>query len=191
MSVEVADWITDLDPTNPPAGDPIAQAADHIRTIKGALISTFPAITGQVTATHTNLNNVILQATPTGKCVPVYTSTTTAGVVPYTDFGLTLLNLADAAAFNAAIDKSGFVAKSGDTMTGALTLPSANLPGDFKVTIDANGNPMIQFKTGLAIIGNLSLNAIEFYTQGVRVAHFNSAGDLRVLGNIEAYSKFD
>jgi hypothetical protein len=42
MTVEVATFITDLQPVNPPATDPRSQGDDHLRLIKQVLQNTFP-----------------------------------------------------------------------------------------------------------------------------------------------------
>lgn len=42
MTVEVATYITDLQPANPPSSDPRAQGDDHLRLIKQVLQNTFP-----------------------------------------------------------------------------------------------------------------------------------------------------
>ncbi|MBK3776425.1 hypothetical protein GAY31_20085 [Azospirillum brasilense] len=59
MPLETASLIHQLDITNPAATDPLAQTDDHIRLIKSTLKSTFPSVAGAVTATHTQLNDVI------------------------------------------------------------------------------------------------------------------------------------
>jgi microcystin-dependent protein len=44
MSVEVATYISQLQPVNPPGTDPTAQGDDHIRLIKSVLQSSFPSL---------------------------------------------------------------------------------------------------------------------------------------------------
>jgi hypothetical protein len=57
-------FINALVNTNPVgATDPKSQGDDHIRGIKNVILNTFPAITGAVTATHTQLNGSFF---PTG-----------------------------------------------------------------------------------------------------------------------------
>lgn len=45
MSIEVATYIADLQPVNPPSTDPRSQGDDHIRLIKQVLQTTFPSAT--------------------------------------------------------------------------------------------------------------------------------------------------
>lgn len=62
MALEQATFINQLVTSNPQSTDTVAQADDHIRMIKAVLKTTFPNITGAVTATQDDLNTVI----PTG-----------------------------------------------------------------------------------------------------------------------------
>lgn len=57
MALETnVNFISDLVATNPAAVDALSQADDHIRNTKSAILTTFPNITGAITATHTELN---------------------------------------------------------------------------------------------------------------------------------------
>lgn len=58
MTVEAATTINTLDATYPASGDPKAEGDDHIRLIKSAIKTTFPNVSGALTATHTQLNYV-------------------------------------------------------------------------------------------------------------------------------------
>ena len=59
MGLETGTYISDLVPTNPVgATDPKSQGDDHLRLIKSVLKNTFPSITGAVTKTQTELNDV-------------------------------------------------------------------------------------------------------------------------------------
>ena len=57
MTVETATYISDLDTALPAATDPLAQMDDHLRLIKATIKATFPNVEGEVTSTHTELNN--------------------------------------------------------------------------------------------------------------------------------------
>jgi len=58
MSLETASFISQLNSANPPGGDPVANAADHLRLIKSVLQSQFPNFgTSQVTPTAQQLSN--------------------------------------------------------------------------------------------------------------------------------------
>ena len=56
MALESTTYIDGLVITNPTGTDPRSQGDDHLRLVKSTLRSTFPNITGAVTATHTELN---------------------------------------------------------------------------------------------------------------------------------------
>lgn len=58
MALETATYISDLNSSNPTSTDPVSQGDDHLRLIKSALKTTFPNVTGAVTATHIELNYV-------------------------------------------------------------------------------------------------------------------------------------
>lgn len=59
MPLESVTYISDLVATNPVgATDPKSQGDDHIRAIKSALLTTLPGLTGAMTATHTQLNQL-------------------------------------------------------------------------------------------------------------------------------------
>ncbi len=58
MPLETAEFIHQLNISNPVATDPTGAADDHLRLIKGAIRATFPNITGVVTAKHSDINEL-------------------------------------------------------------------------------------------------------------------------------------
>jgi microcystin-dependent protein len=56
MPLESGTYLDDLVATNPPQSDSLTQAAGHLRLIKSVLLASFPAVSGAVTASHTELN---------------------------------------------------------------------------------------------------------------------------------------
>lgn len=56
MSLESATYINGLVATNPTASDPKAQGDDHIRLLKSTIQASFPAVSGPVSASHTELS---------------------------------------------------------------------------------------------------------------------------------------
>ena len=56
MGLETVTYISDLNSSNPVAGDPVNEGDDHIRLIKSTVKATFPSVSGAVTSTHTELN---------------------------------------------------------------------------------------------------------------------------------------
>lgn len=72
MPVESAVYISDLNSSFPPDADPVGQADDHLRLIKNVLKTTFPNLTGPVTANQAQLNSPF----PTGAICYWYGTTT-------------------------------------------------------------------------------------------------------------------
>jgi hypothetical protein len=63
MALETVTYISDLVATNPASGDTLNQTDDHLRIIKSGLKTTFPNVTGAVTATHSDLNRILTSMT--------------------------------------------------------------------------------------------------------------------------------
>lgn len=59
MALESAQFISQLNVSNPLSTDTVSQADDHLRLIKAVLKNTFPNLNAPVTATATQLNNAI------------------------------------------------------------------------------------------------------------------------------------
>ena len=59
MTIEIVNYIKDLDPDNPKGSDKIAEGDNHVRNIKYALKESFPNIDGQVLATPDELNQLV------------------------------------------------------------------------------------------------------------------------------------
>lgn len=60
MALESATYIDQLREDAPNGLDPKSQGDDHIRLVKGAIKRTFPKVTGEVTATHQQINALTL-----------------------------------------------------------------------------------------------------------------------------------
>jgi hypothetical protein len=58
VTVETATYISDLNAALPGASDNESEGDDHMRLIKAAVKATFPNVTGAVTPTHTQLNQL-------------------------------------------------------------------------------------------------------------------------------------
>ena len=59
MALETATYLNELVVTNPLSSDPRADGDDHIRLLKAVLKATFTNISGEVSASHTELNHVV------------------------------------------------------------------------------------------------------------------------------------
>ena len=53
MALETGNYINNLVPANPPAGDPVSQGDDHLRLIKKVVQQSFPSVDQAVNAIHT------------------------------------------------------------------------------------------------------------------------------------------
>ena len=53
MALETGNYINNLVPANPPAGDPVSQGDDHLRLIKKVVQQSFPSVDQVVNAVHT------------------------------------------------------------------------------------------------------------------------------------------
>ena len=58
MALENGTYINSLNASNPTITDQIDQGDDHIRLIKSTIKNTFPSVTGAVTLTHTQINDL-------------------------------------------------------------------------------------------------------------------------------------
>jgi microcystin-dependent protein len=79
MGLETVTYISDLNTANPPASDGLVQGDDHIRNIKSALKTTFPNITGAVTATHSAINTAAAAFDSTGHLLAAAGAVATPG----------------------------------------------------------------------------------------------------------------
>jgi hypothetical protein len=62
MALETGSFISDLNSSNPQSTDSVSQADDHIRLIKSTVKATFPNVTGAVTKTHSQINDLLEKA---------------------------------------------------------------------------------------------------------------------------------
>lgn len=58
MSVESASYISQLDPTNPNGSSLKSEGDNQIRLLKSVLQTSFPNVSGAVTVSHVDLNNI-------------------------------------------------------------------------------------------------------------------------------------
>ena len=124
MGLETGTYISDLVTTNPVgATDQVSTADDHIRLIKSTIKTTFAAITGAVTATHTELNGLhsltASRAIVTTAGGILTTATTTATEIGYVN-GVT-------SAIQTQINTKA--PSASPTFTTAATLPAATTIG--------------------------------------------------------------
>lgn len=80
MGLESATFISGLNANNPVgAVDPKSQGDDHLRLIKTTLLNTFPNITGEVTATQDDINQLVSNVPLLDAATNTFTGSITAG----------------------------------------------------------------------------------------------------------------
>ena len=120
MGLETGTYISDLNSSNPVAGDPVNEGDDHIRLVKSTVKATFPSITGAVTSTHTELN--LLDG--------VTANTTELNYVDVASIGT--VEASKAVTVDASKDSTGM---RNLTITGALSADSGTIGGSEIATI--------------------------------------------------------
>lgn len=188
MALETGTYIDSLVATNPTATDALAQADDHLRLIKATIKATFPSITGAVTLTHTQINDLqslqgVLSA-PSGTRMLFQQSAAPTGWTKdatHNDKALRVVSgsvstggSVDFATAFASQTPAGSVATSVSGTVGATTLTEAQLP--------AHRHLLVANITGNAL-GNLtSTNRIrrgghqELNTNNSEDYHLGGAG---------------
>lgn len=58
MALETGSYISDLVAANPTATDPKSQGDDHLRLLKSTIKASFPNVSGAVSKTHTEINDL-------------------------------------------------------------------------------------------------------------------------------------
>lgn len=102
MPLETGSYISDLVATNPAATDGVAQGDDHLRLIKSILKTTFPNLSGAMTATQAELNKLAGLATTQAELAKLSGATlTTAELNKLTGFTGTVTDLNKLAAITA------------------------------------------------------------------------------------------
>ena len=170
MGLETATYIDDLIITNPAATDGLAQADDHLRLIKRTLKNTLPNVTGEVTASHTELNKLTGTDVTTASLDKLQDITATAAEVNILD-GATLstteLNYVDGVTSNIQGQLDDKAPLSSPTLTGTTTVSTVSL-GAFTVSQGTDGR--LDFKVGSTTVMSL-----------------DQSGNLRVLADISAF----
>ena len=182
MGLETGTYISDLNSSNPVAGDPVNEGDDHIRLVKSTVKATFPSITGAVTSTHTELNKL--------DGVTANTATTLQAVYPVGSIYInaavatnpgTLLGFGTWAAFgagrvivglNAADSDFDTVQETGGAKTHTLSV--AELPSHTHgFTLDSSENGGSSKDHSLILDGSSSSESFTTASTGSGSAHNN------------------
>jgi hypothetical protein len=86
MPIETAAYLTQLDATNPPATDQMAEGDDHIRLVKATIKATFPNFTAAaLAASQAQLDSVVTQVLTGPLTAPADGSVATPAITRATD----------------------------------------------------------------------------------------------------------
>lgn len=166
-------YIDTLDDTYPASGDDLVEGDNHIRGIKNCILNTFPAITGAVTSTHTELNlldgvtattaelNILDGVTATATEINYLDKASALGIseaskVVTTDANRDITNLNSVTSTAFVGDLTGDVTGNADTATavaaGAIVEASLAAPLGVPILLQeqtASGSSSIDFVNGI------------------------------------------
>ena len=142
MALETGNYINNLVPANPPAGDPVSQGDDHLRLIKKVVQQSFPSVDQTVNAIHTKAT-----APATGLTEGLIWIDTSAGA------GNHLIKVYDGATF-LTLPFSVEAAKTVDVDGGAIdgTTIGVTTPASVKGTT-VEGTTSLKLATGATVTG--------------------------------------
>lgn len=109
MGLESATYISDLVATNPTASDGKSQGDDHLRLLKSTIKATFSAVTGEVTASHTELNYLDAPSN-------------LASIAVLADAGVIVRTGTNAIAARSIVAGAGCVVTNGDGVSGDIEI---------------------------------------------------------------------
>lgn len=170
MAVEQPTYIHQLEPKFPDGKDPIAEGDNHIRNLKQCLQNTFPAIEGEVTATHEELSELSglarLPDAPQVSGSMIYSKD--GKWVETTDISID--------------DNTGVVTLTTPSvvMSGDLTVGGALNVGSFTV----QGQPLFTFGDGLELDGT-EVRMSGNYSQTFTASNVIAMSDERLKESIE------
>ena len=159
MALETGNYINNLVPANPPAGDPVSQGDDHLRLIKKVVQQSFPSVDQVVNAVHTKAT-----APATGLTEGLIWIDTSAGA------GNHVIKVYDGATF-LTLPFSVEAAKTVDVDGGAIdgTTIGVTTPASVKGTT-VEGTTSLKLATGATVTGidngALGASAALLATQG-------------------------
>jgi hypothetical protein len=172
VSIETATYLDDLNSSLPAGTDDRSEGDNHIRLIKAVLKSTFPNITGAVTATHTDINAVTTKADTNGETwTGTHDFTGATVTVPTATTGDNTTKVASTAFVAAAVA----AAASGSA-------PTLSVSTSTSITAAVNTHYVLT-STGAAVISMPSASAGD----EVWVTVANGRVDNRVLSTIDVF----
>lgn len=146
MPIETAAYLTQLDATNPPATDQMAEGDDHIRLVKATIKATFPNFTAAaLAASQAQLDSVVTQVLTGPFAAPADGSVATPAITRATDPNTGFyFPAADQMALAAGGVQAWLATSTGLTIPGNLTVSGTLTAGsglwdtgDVKLTLRA------------------------------------------------------
>jgi hypothetical protein len=146
MGLEAVTNISDFNSANPVGTDPKSEGDDHIRNIKSGILTSFPNITGPMTASHTELN--VLDGVTAG------TVSASSGVVVDASSKVDVWNVD-----NLVLNTNTLSATTGNVIISpALDVDNININGNTIISSDAAGDINITPDT----TGDLVLDGLKW-----------------------------
>ena len=156
--------INTLVASNPASTDGLAESDNHIRNVKGALLPTFPNITGAMTSSHTELNVLDGITSSTAELNLLDGVTATTAEINYLD---------------------GVTSNIQTQIDGITTDLSADTSPQLSGQLDTNGNSIAFGNWTIEVDGS---NNLLFKYSGDTKIRMTSAGAFDVEDDITAFS---
>lgn len=151
MAVESASYISQLDQTNPNGSALKAEGDNHIRLLKTVLQTSLPNISGPVTVSHTDLNNI----TTTQSVADTSTKPATTAFVK-----LAIANVVGTSLPSQAGNAGKYLGTDGTTATwGDLVIPPALTPSTHTTTAMTGNVTLTAASTGAHSISSSVVGA--------------------------------
>ncbi len=166
MALESAAYVNGLVSANPPAGDPVTQADDHLRLIKQTLVASFPSVSGAITKTHTQLNNALDKTGDTMTGLLVLSGAPTVDLNPTTKLYVDTLSVAIALAIGAAMPSGAVIMWSGLV---------AAIPAGFHLCDGTTGTPDLRNRFVMGAGSTYAPAATGGSKDAVAIAHTHTA----------------
>lgn len=167
MALETGTYIDSLNAANPAATDGLSQADDHLRLIKSTIKATFPAVTGAVSLSHTEINALDTRLDSlegTGAVAPAITYN---GGSPTLKSGITAQELRDLIELGTSHSPT-FTNITASSTVNAATVNATTLDlGDWTITVSGT--------------------TLKFAHSGTDRFALDSSGNLIVEGNVTGY----
>jgi hypothetical protein len=210
LALETATYLDSLVTSNPAGGDQASTADDHIRLLKACLLRTFPAVAGEISASHGAINaaafgevtaahatSAVFATSATNATSAVFATSATnassavfanyAGSAAEAVFAVSATNASSAVFASSATNASSAVfATSASAATNAVQIP----PGT-KVAWPGEGKALDDTLSNVSGITGFSIDPSANYTiEGEINCDMHPAANLKVLFNVSQAPQF-